>query len=217
MEDLDNRGRHRNLRVRGVPESIDPNQLSQTVASIFNDLLERPLDIDPPRDTVCCLIDFPLKEEILRASSNHNQLLFQGSMIKIYQDLSNISLKRRSELRPLLDILRARSIIYRWKFPFGLSASHQGRTALLRVPEDLEHFCFNLDIPPVALPDWYSDFRLPMMKRATSMDGIAEAGNFSIGRRRPHPAPHHSPLRDTGVPRNGSPTASLAHRRARIT
>lgn len=35
MEDLDYRGRRRNLRVRGVPESIDSNQLSQTVTSIF--------------------------------------------------------------------------------------------------------------------------------------------------------------------------------------
>lgn len=72
MEDLDNRGRCRNLRVRGIPESIDPSHLSQAVTNIFNDLLERlpdtPItferihralrprgkDTDPPRDAICC-------------------------------------------------------------------------------------------------------------------------------------------------------------------
>lgn len=44
MEDLDNRGRRRNLRVSGVPESVDPSQLSQTVMAIFKNLLERPPD-----------------------------------------------------------------------------------------------------------------------------------------------------------------------------
>lgn len=140
----------------------------------------------------------------------------QGSVVKIYQDLSNITLQRRRELRPLLDVLMARSILYRWKFPFGLSASHQGCTATLRVPKDLDHFCSQLDIPLVELTDWYSDFRPSSLKRATSMDGIAEAGNFSIGRHRPHPLPPRSPLRDQGAPRNGSPTASPAHRRARF-
>lgn len=235
MEDLDNHGRRCNLRVRGVPESIDPSQLSQMITTIFNDLIERPpdtpiaferihralrprgRDTDPPRDTVCCLMDFPLKEEIFHTARNCNQLSFQGSVIKIYQDLSNITLQRRRELLPILDILRARSIIYCWKFPFGLSASHQGRTATLRVPEYLEHFCSILNIPLVDLPDWYSDFRLSLLKRATSMEGIAEAGIFSIGRRRPRPLPPHFPLRDPVAPRNGSPTASPAHRRACIT
>lgn len=153
MEDLDNRGRRRNLRVRGIPESIDPTQLSLTVTNILNDLLERPLDTpiafeqihralcprgretDLPR--VCCLMDFPLKEEILRKARSCNQLSFQGATIKFYQDLFNITLQRRRELRPLLEVLRARSIIYRWKFPFCLSVTHQGRSANLKVPEVL--------------------------------------------------------------------------------
>lgn len=143
-------------------------------------------------------------------------MTIQGSVVKIYQDLSNITLQCRRKLRPLLDILRARSIIYRWTFPFGHSASHQGRTAIPRVPGDLDHFCSNLDIPLVELPDWYSDFHSSSLKQATSMDGIAEVGNFSIGHRRPHPLPPRSPLRDQGAPRNGSPTASPAHCRAHV-
>lgn len=42
MEDLDNRGRRHNLRVRGLPETVEPDQLLQTVVSLFNNLLDRP-------------------------------------------------------------------------------------------------------------------------------------------------------------------------------
>lgn len=94
---------------------------------------------------------------------------------------------------------------------------HQGRTANLKVPEDLDHFCSALDIPLADLPDWYSDFRLPSPKRATSMEGIDEAGNYSISRRRSHPPPPRTPSRVPGAPQNSSQTASPAHRRALIT
>lgn len=43
MEDLDNRGRHHNLRVRGKPESIEGEQIPQAVTSLFNGLLNRRL------------------------------------------------------------------------------------------------------------------------------------------------------------------------------
>lgn len=113
MEDLDNHGRHHNLRVRGIPESVDHNQLAQATIAIFIDLLGRPAEIpveyeclyralkprgrdtDPPRDVVCCLVNFKLKEEILRRARDHRNLLYQGTEIKIFQDLSPITLQNR--------------------------------------------------------------------------------------------------------------------------
>lgn len=74
VEDLDNRGRRRNFRVRGIPELVEGPQLQSVVWAIFNTLLGRPpdapiemewchralkprgRDTDPPRDTVCCII-----------------------------------------------------------------------------------------------------------------------------------------------------------------
>lgn len=44
MEDLDNCGRRRKLRVRSLPEAIDHSQLTRSVIALFNDLLERPPD-----------------------------------------------------------------------------------------------------------------------------------------------------------------------------
>ncbi|XP_073482505.1 vomeronasal type-2 receptor 26-like [Aquarana catesbeiana] len=78
--------------------------------------------------------------------------------------------------------------------------NHNNHTANLRVPEDLEHFCTILNIPLIDLPDWYSDFSLPPLRRATSMDGITEAGNkhFCIRRHRTHPL--LSPPKAPGIP-----------------
>lgn len=172
LEDLDNRGRRHNLRVRGIPESIEPTQLPQTTSALFNDLLGRPpavnidferihralrprgRDTDPPRDVVCCFVSFRLKEDILRKARERREILLQGSEIKIFQDLSPITLQKRRDLRPLLDLLRTKDITYRWKFPFCLSASAQGHTALLRSPDDLRTFCETLNLPLVDLPDW---------------------------------------------------------------
>lgn len=83
LEDLDNQGRRHNLRVSGLTE-------------IFNDLLGRPpetpieyerlhialkprsRDIDPPRDVIDCLVNFKLKEDILRRARDCYNLLIKA-------------------------------------------------------------------------------------------------------------------------------------------
>ena len=73
LEDLDNRGRRHNIRIRGVPEMPDQIPVERTAETIFNDILERPPDSpiefervhralrprgrenDPPRDIICSL------------------------------------------------------------------------------------------------------------------------------------------------------------------
>lgn len=44
IEDLDNCGRRHNVRIRGLPETVSPDQLESAVLSIFNDLFERAAD-----------------------------------------------------------------------------------------------------------------------------------------------------------------------------
>lgn len=146
MEDLDNRGRCHNLRIRGLPELVDHDQLPSTVTNMFNNLLDRPAqteiamkrihralrpkgrDADPPRDVICCIVDYKIKEEIQRKARNRTQLVMDRANIQIFQDLSGITLQHRRDLKPLLDTLRAHGIQYKWKFPFCLSATSQGRT-----------------------------------------------------------------------------------------
>lgn len=179
LEDLDNRGRRHNIRLRGLPETVEPPALVPALTAIFNDLLERPADTpveferahralrprggesDPPRDVVACLVSYPVKEAILRKARTRDRIAYEGSEVKLFQDLSAITLQHRRALRPLLESLCTRGITYRWRFPFCLSASFRGRSAALRTPEDLPAFCEAMDVPVIDLPDWYSSFYAP--------------------------------------------------------
>lgn len=150
VEDLDNWGRRHIIRVWGVPDGIGAGTLPQIICTIFNDLLGHPAD----RDVICCVVNFPLKEEILRKARKRGCILHNGTEIKLFQDLSQITLQNRRTLHPFLELLRSYNIQYRWTFPFCLSASARGRTALLHSPEDLQVFCEQLDLRLTDLTDW---------------------------------------------------------------
>lgn len=232
IEDLDNRGRRHNLRVRGLPEAIEADRLHIEVTRLFNHLLEKPptthigmerihralrprgRESDPPRDVICNIIDYQLKEEILRKARNTPQISHDGADIRLFQDLSTITLQRRRELRPLLAVLRTKGIPYRWKFPFCLSASSQGRSALLRVPEDLRYFCETLDIPFTEVPEWYAEFRPPASRNSPPNSEPMETQTHRYRRQRSpsesrpnHPAP--------GSNQSSSPSKTPHSRRAR--
>lgn len=124
IEDLDNRERRHNIRVRGVPESVTPEQIKPALSSIFNNLIERPEaspieydralrprapDNTPPRD----LPNFCLKEEILQKARTNELITFNGVDVQLFQDLSLITLKNRRVLNPLLEILKEKGVHYR--------------------------------------------------------------------------------------------------------
>lgn len=188
IEDLDNRGRRHNIRIKGLLETVDPNHLTQAITTIFNDLLGRPPDIpidlerlhralrsrgrdtDPPRDVIGCLVNFKLKEEIIHQARLRGCILYRGTEIKLYHDLSQMTLQKHKILRPLLDIFRERNIPYRWKFPFCLQVGSGRRTAYLLHPEDVHPFCETLDIPPIEIPDWIRDPRSSSQQKEDPMD-----------------------------------------------
>lgn len=232
LEDLDNRGRRHNLRVRGLPESIEADRLQAEISSFFNSLLDKPpttpigmerihralrprgREADPPRDVICHIIDYHLKEELLRKARLATKLSHNGADIRIFQDLSTITLQRRRELRPLLEVLRSKDIAYRWKFPFGLSASYQGRTALLRVPEDLRYFCETLDLPFTDVPEWYAEFRPPASRRLPPDSEPMDTQPHRYRRQR-SPSETGQRLHGPGTARGPSPLDTPQTRRAR--
>ncbi|CAH2219308.1 Hypothetical predicted protein [Pelobates cultripes] len=112
IEDLDNRGRRQNLQIRGLQEGEDtPAQLKDTL----NDLLSRPRETPiefvrahralrlrgppeaPPRDVICCLELYALKEEILHEARNRGEITHEGQHVKLYPDLCPTTLGYRIE------------------------------------------------------------------------------------------------------------------------
>lgn len=141
LEDLDNRRRPNNIRLRGILESVENENIRPVLTSIFSNLLDRPpespIELDrahmalrpkapnsaPPRDIICCLSSHILKGEILHKARQNDQILFKEAPIQLYQDLSPITLKNRRAVRPVLDALMDKNIPYRWKFPFAVHCS----------------------------------------------------------------------------------------------
>lgn len=171
VEDLDNRGRRNNIRVRGLPEATQAEDLPATLEAIFNKILGEPSSHKiefvrahralrprssngPPRDVICCILDFPLKEKIMTRARSLRNLDYDGASIQLYQDLSWITLRKRRMLQPLLASLRSAQIPYRWTFPFALQARKDGRSAILRSFADLAEFCDILDIPIPQMANW---------------------------------------------------------------
>ncbi|CAH2221760.1 Hypothetical predicted protein [Pelobates cultripes] len=89
LEDVDNRGRRCNIRVRGVPETEGPEDAVAILTELFCSLLQpsppteieferahralRPRTVEEgPRDLICCLHSFPVKNTImLKARERH--------------------------------------------------------------------------------------------------------------------------------------------------
>lgn len=171
-------------------------------------------ETDPPRDIICCIGNFKLKEDIIKMARGRQQILHEGAPVQIYQDLSGITLQHRRNLRPLLEALREKQILYKWKFPFCLSASAHGRTAILKVPEDLPHFCATLGIPPVPIPNWYAAFRPRPPTRETFREEPMEAQDPLPSRRR-SPSVHRSHTTYRSNYRANSPNISSRSRGTR--
>ncbi|CAH2303268.1 Hypothetical predicted protein [Pelobates cultripes] len=138
VEDLDNRGRRNNIRVRGLPEA-DNEDLFEALTQLFTHILgeEAPDDfhierahraLGPPRrdglprDVICCLLSFQLKEAIMRVPRPQT---FHDPSVSLYHDLSSLTLDARRALRPLTHILQEKHIPYKWGFAFCLQAKKE--------------------------------------------------------------------------------------------
>lgn len=155
LEDLDNRGRRNNIRVRGLPEACEAEDLLTTLQAILNNVLGHPehqrvkLDqahcslrpcgpVSSPRDMICRVHNYTLKEEIMRKACNMRTIAcnmrtidFDNAPIQLFPNLSWITLQQRRSLQLLLTLLRDHDFHYHSGFPFSLTAKRGGRSTTL--------------------------------------------------------------------------------------
>lgn len=142
-----------------------------------------------------------------------NQIHTGGHPLLYWVRQSDTGKSDSRDLKPLLDTLRSKGIHYKWKYPFCLSASMMGRTALLKVPEDLPHFCGAMGIPLVDVPNWYAEFRRTVARKNAPQEEPMEAQGTRYRRRRSPSALRHPIGPRPGYP-DVSPTDSPRSRRA---
>ncbi|CAH2245177.1 Hypothetical predicted protein [Pelobates cultripes] len=131
IEDLDNRSRRSNIRVRGVPEGEGPENVEELLTALFLQILgtDAPPNIrferahralrprirdGDPRDIICCLHSFPLKDRIMQRARTRPTWRYQEAEVSLYNDLSPTTLEARRALRPITTALRERNIPYKW-------------------------------------------------------------------------------------------------------
>uniref|UniRef100_A0A8C5LX12 Uncharacterized protein n=1 Tax=Leptobrachium leishanense TaxID=445787 RepID=A0A8C5LX12_9ANUR len=138
LDDLDNRSRRHNVRIRGVPEQ--ETALHRYLSGLFNTIVGHktvsPGDLArvhralrpqpdspnaPPRDIVCYFTDFALKDHVYVKARHRSFWTFGGIDIQIFNDISPSTLQARRMLRPVTQALRTAEIKYRWGFPLSLS------------------------------------------------------------------------------------------------
>lgn len=142
------------------------------VISVFNRYLDRPRDTaitidrihrtlgpypypsDRPRDVLCCLHSFNLKEEILRQTWRVGVLEFDGAAIHLLPDISRRTLLMRRTLKPLLDGISEKGLTYKWGHPFHLIVRKGASTFTLRHPSELPHLFTFTEMNPVDVPNW---------------------------------------------------------------
>ncbi|CAH2221753.1 Hypothetical predicted protein [Pelobates cultripes] len=164
VEDLDNRGRRNNISVRGLPEAegerpqeiltgLFTHQLWEAAPEDFGIerahwALRAPRRDGLPRDLICALVSFPLKEELIKAAHSRPDLCYMDAPVSLYQDLSQTTLDARRALRPLTRLLQERRIPYKWGFPFSLQAWVDSMWHVLRWPNDFPRFLWSAGLPP---------------------------------------------------------------------
>lgn len=171
-EDSENRGRKNNVGIKGISETIKTPDLRKTAINIFNKYLGNPpdthIELDrvhrspvgfipeqgSPRDVLCRVHFYKIKEDIMRAVWQKGVLEFAGQEVQVFPDLCRLTKIRRRLMRPLLDEIRAKGATYRWGYPLALTIKKDEHAFTLSTPEQLPDLFKFLGSEVLEIPDW---------------------------------------------------------------
>lgn len=161
-DDLENRGRRKNIRVLNLPEGTEGNDPVSFFEQWFPKLLnietksgrlkvERAHRTGPtsardlrPRPVIVRLHNFQDKQRIVNASwdkSKNNQPLKCGdATVLIYQDFSAAVVRKRKGFDHVKRRLSAVGAVYRMLYPASLKVSHRGATNVYADPSDVDKY-----------------------------------------------------------------------------
>ncbi|KAJ1178402.1 hypothetical protein NDU88_003648 [Pleurodeles waltl] len=143
-EDLKERSQRNNMRIRWDQTNTEGVDIVTYVRSLFLQIPEAAPDKEIcldmvhtvgllhannscPTDILVCVHDFQLKEMILHKARDLHPLKLKGQAVVLYQDLSAITLQKRSEFYPVTTHLHDTGIIYSWGHPFRIIFCWEGK------------------------------------------------------------------------------------------
>ncbi|CAH2299680.1 Hypothetical predicted protein [Pelobates cultripes] len=158
MADHEDRARRNNLRLRGVPEKVLPDDLQAYARGLMRayapdipaDMLlidgihrvAKPKNLPDsiPRDVLLRAHYFHIKELVLRSHRSREGPHADFPAVRIMADISSATLRRRKDYTQTTTALRNHGIHYRWGFPTKLILSRQGKTVVISSPEEGKRF-----------------------------------------------------------------------------
>ncbi|CAH2313009.1 Hypothetical predicted protein [Pelobates cultripes] len=156
-EDLNNRSRRNNIRIRGVPEMVGIDALASTLRELFCGLLPEASPVEllldrahralrapnaaQPRDIIR-MHYFHIKEALMRAARD-TPLQIEGHQVFFYQDLAPSTLCKRR--RPLTQEFTR----YTWGHPFKLQVRQNNRILTLHNITEAADFAERLGLPTI--------------------------------------------------------------------
>lgn len=161
IDDLENRLRRDNFRIRGIPETVSDVQaaVQEVIKSLIPSVPVHKLELDrahrslgplrkdgSPRDIIVKPHFYSIKEEVMKRSRQQDQIQYQGKVIQIFADISPNTIQKRRSLKPLLTALTKKDIKYRWAFPFALKFTYNGKQQTFRSFPEGERLLLDLKI-----------------------------------------------------------------------
>lgn len=149
IADIEDRNRRNNLKIRGIPETVQQADLRSYATSLFKSLLPDLSDLEItidrihrlpkptylsehiPRDVILRLHFYHAKEQLMLIMRQKDQIPAQYQHLQFYADLSQYTLQKRKNLNTITKALRNHHITYRWGYPTKLTVTKDGRTHLV--------------------------------------------------------------------------------------
>lgn len=147
LVDLEDRSRRNNLRISGIPESVQSSQLPHFVCNLFAavilslstadhtiDRVHRVpklsfLPEEVPRDVILQVHFFQVKEQLLAAFYRPYQLPEQVVKLQLLPDLSQFALQQHKNLISITKAFKNHNILYKWKYMVKLKITHRCSTS----------------------------------------------------------------------------------------
>ena len=159
IDDLENRGRRKNVRVIGLPEDAEGSNPTKFFESWIPDLLgletkagrmkieraHRTLAPKPgpnqrPRPVLIRFHNFADKQRVLDAARRSGTVRYQESSIMFFQDLSAVVLRKRKGFDDVKKRLRDTGAKYMMLYPATLKIIHSGETRSFDSPAKAKVF-----------------------------------------------------------------------------
>lgn len=167
-DDIENRIRRKNMRIYGIPERAEKDDMISFVTNFLKGSLtlqdglnielerahralgQRPSDTAPPRSIIVRFWDFRVKQTVLQQAWKQRDVQFQGNRVYFDQDYSPEVQRKRKKVREVIKKLKERNVKAQSPYPAQLriffTSGPKVFSSLLEARSTLEELGINVEM-----------------------------------------------------------------------